>query len=97
MNLTRFGVLAYNVLFSPPQEISFEGIWGAKSETVSTTFTLERSEGTAAALACRVVAQQKGSSAHRQLIRINSDFPYAPVTASPAHMAPRTSTGAWAE
>ncbi|XP_069999606.1 netrin receptor UNC5C isoform X2 [Penaeus vannamei] len=74
------------------QEISFEGIWGAKSETVSTTFTLERSEGTAAALACRVVAQQKGSSAHRQLIRINSDFPYAPVTASPAHMAPRTST-----
>ncbi|XP_071551464.1 netrin receptor UNC5C isoform X2 [Panulirus ornatus] len=74
------------------KEIPFEMLWGAKSDPVSAAFTLERTEGTSAPLACRMVAQQKGSSTHRQVIRINSDFPYAPVTASPAHIAPRTST-----
>ena len=73
--------------------MSFEAIWCARNQAMSASFTLERSEGTAAAVACRVVAQQKGSSAQRQLIRINSDFPYNPVTASPAHIAPKTSTG----
>ncbi|KAK8377238.1 hypothetical protein O3P69_013704 [Scylla paramamosain] len=74
------------------KEISFEKLWGAKNDPVSISFTLERTEGSSAPLACRMVAQQKGSSTHRQVIRINSDFPYAPVTASPAHLAPRTST-----
>nr|XP_053631794.1 netrin receptor UNC5B-like [Cherax quadricarinatus] len=74
------------------QEISFETLWGAKNDPVSAAFTLERTEGSSAPLACRTVAQQKGSSTHRQVIRINTDFPYAPVTASPAHVAPRTST-----
>ena len=81
------------MLYFCPQEISFEKLWGAKSDPVSISFTLERTEGSSAPLACRMVAQQKGSSTHRQVIRINSDFPYAPVTASPAHLAPRTSTG----
>lgn len=74
------------------KEISFETLWGAKNDPVSAAFTLERTEGSSAPLACRTVAQQKGSSTHRQVIRINTDFPYAPVTASPAHVAPRTST-----
>ncbi|KAG7176925.1 Netrin receptor UNC5C-like, partial [Homarus americanus] len=74
------------------KEISFETLWGAKNDPVSASFTLERTEGSSAPLACRMVSQQKGSSTHRQVIRINSDFPYAPVTASPAHIAPRTST-----
>lgn len=74
------------------QEISFERLWGSSNEAVSAAFTLGRTEGTSAPLSCRLLAQQKGSSTHRQILRINSDFPYAPVTASPAHIAPRTST-----
>ncbi|XP_068223501.1 uncharacterized protein [Palaemon carinicauda] len=74
------------------QEISFERLWGSSHEAVSAAFTLGRTEGTSAPLSCRLLAQQKGSSTHRQILRINSDFPYAPVTASPAHIAPRTST-----
>ncbi|CAL4105766.1 unnamed protein product [Meganyctiphanes norvegica] len=75
------------------QELSFENVWGAVKEPVSTTFTLERDEGTTSvALSCRVVAQQKGAANQRQVIRINTDFPYAPVTASPANPSLRTST-----
>ncbi|CAL4058639.1 unnamed protein product, partial [Meganyctiphanes norvegica] len=75
------------------QEISFENVWGALKEPVSTTFTLERDEGTTSvALSCRVVAQQKGAANQRQVIRVNTDFPYAPVTASPAHPTLITST-----
>ncbi|XP_066944513.1 LOW QUALITY PROTEIN: netrin receptor UNC5B-like [Macrobrachium rosenbergii] len=74
------------------QEVSFERLWKGSQEAVSVAFTLNRIEGSEAPLACRVVTQQKGLSTHRQLLRINSDFPYAPVTASPAHTATRSLT-----
>ncbi|CAL4079276.1 unnamed protein product [Meganyctiphanes norvegica] len=75
------------------QELSFESVWCAGTEAVSSRFCLEREEGTTSvALSCRVVAQQKGQPNNRQVIRINTDFPYAPVTASPAHPTLRTST-----
>ncbi|KAK4297833.1 hypothetical protein Pmani_029784 [Petrolisthes manimaculis] len=80
------------------KEIPFEGLWGAQTDPVSVSFSVGRAEGSSAApLACRVVAQQKGAATtQRQVIRINSDFPYAPVTAPPTTStplgAPRTST-----
>ncbi|XP_076054854.1 unc-5 [Oratosquilla oratoria] len=74
------------------QEIPFERIWNGADNLVHTVFTVERIGEFAGALSCRVLVQQKGSSTHKQLIRINTDFPYAPVTASPTHMPPRSST-----
>ncbi|KAK7084089.1 Netrin receptor unc5c [Halocaridina rubra] len=82
-------------LLSPSQqyqEVSFEHLWNGSREPVSVAFTLIRTEGKESPLSCRVVTQQKGLSTHRQHLRINSDFPYAPVTASPAHTAPRSLT-----
>ena len=44
-------------------------------------------------MSCKIVTNQKGASASRQVIRINTDFPYAPVTASPAHLTSKSCTG----
>lgn len=79
------------------QEIPFETLWGSTSDcSVRVHFTLERSEGSPfSPLSCRVLTQQKGSSINRQVMRINTDFPYAPVTASPAHLNHKDSTGAF--
>ncbi|XP_047737990.1 netrin receptor UNC5C [Hyalella azteca] len=84
------------------QEISFESLWnspsGGSADFPSLSFRLERSdsqmllEGRCPPLSCRLVVQQKGCTADRQVIRINTDFPYAPVTDSPAHVGLRSAS-----
>ncbi|KAB7499242.1 Netrin receptor UNC5B, partial [Armadillidium nasatum] len=75
-------------------EISFSTIWNCVENSVFCTFTLEREDLLSLTpLSCRVLIQQKGSSTHRQIIRVNTDFPYAPVTASTSHH--KDSTVSW--
>ena len=57
-------------------------MWSLGDVATSMTFLLERVEGTSTPLSCRIVAQQKGASSNRYISRVNTDFPYAPVTAS---------------
>ena len=61
------------------QEILFERLWHSSGAGVKVDVELSRLEGSP--LTCRLVAQQIGST-NTQTLRINSDFPYAPVTSS---------------
>ena len=59
------------------QEISFEQLWHSSGAGITVDVELSRLEGSS--LTCLLVAQQI-CSANTQTLRINSDFPYAPVT-----------------
>ncbi|KAF2355547.1 UPA domain [Trinorchestia longiramus] len=81
------------------QEIPFDSLWSGGEDCspwACATFLLERIDGLSTSnrsstLSCRVMAEQRGASSV-SVARVNTDFPYAPVTDSPAHVLLRPST-----